>query len=93
MVFLSKVESAFTVSGRGCVVVPVVLTNPGFRVKAGDFVQLRSPNFCLDAHVFAVEWLTRRDKGCRFGLLLSGKIDCSQIGSDAEIWVEQPSAV
>jgi hypothetical protein len=88
MVFLSKIEGAFTVPTRGCVVVPVALTNPDLRVKAGDAVQLRGPNGCLDAHITAVEWLVRRDNGCRFGFLLSGNIDCSQIGSDAEIWIE-----
>jgi hypothetical protein len=90
MVLLSKIENAFTVRGRGCIVVPVALTNPDLRVRAGDAVQLRGPNLCLDAHVAAIEWITRRDNGCRFGFLLSGDIDCSQIGMNAEIWVEQP---
>lgn len=86
MVFLAKLESAFIVPGRGCVVVPVALTNPDLRVRAGDVVQLRGANGCLDAHITSVEWLVRRDNGCHFGFLLSGTIDCSQIGSDAELW-------
>jgi hypothetical protein len=89
MVFLAKLESAFTVPGRGCVVVPVAPTNPDLRVKAGDVVQLRGANGCLDAHITAVEWLVRRDNGCRFGFLLSATIDCSQIVPDSEIWVGQ----
>jgi len=95
MVFLAKLEGAFTIPGRGCVVVPAALTNPDLRVKAGDVVQLRGANGCQDAQITAVEWLVRRDNGCRFGFLLSGTIDCSQIGLDTEIWVEQskhPSA-
>ena len=90
MVFLSKVEIVFSVPTRGCVVVPIALTDPNLRVKAGDAVQLRGPNGCLDVHVGAIEWLTRRDEGCRFGLLLAEDIDCSKIGPDAEIWVEHP---
>jgi len=91
MVFLSKVEIAFSVPARGCVVVPVALTDPNLRVKAGDAVQLRGPNGCLDAHIGAVEWLTRRDEEGRFGFLLSEEVDCSKIGPDAEIWVEHPT--
>lgn len=87
MVFLAKLESAFTVPGRGCVVVPAAVANPDLRIKAGDVVQLRGANGCPDAHIVAVEWLVRRDNGCHFGFLLSGTFDCSQIGLDTEIWV------
>jgi hypothetical protein len=89
MVFLSRIETAFSVPSRGCVVVPLALTDPDLRIKSGDVVQLRGPNGRLDARISAIERLTRRDKGCRLGLLLSGEIDCSQIGPDVEIWVEQ----
>ena len=89
MVFLSKVETAFAVPTGGCVVVPVALTDPSVRVKPGDAVQLGSPSGCLEAHVSAVEWLVRRSNQSRFGLLLSGDIECSQISTDAEIWIEQ----
>lgn len=88
MVFLSKVETVFAVPTRGCVVVPVALTSPNVRVKAGDAVQLRVQNACLDVHISAIEWLTRRGNGCHFGFLLSENVDCSQITPDAEIWVE-----
>ena len=88
MVFLSKVERAFFVQARGgCVVVPI--SYPNLPVKAGDAVQLRGPNGCSDAHVRAVEYLIRRNKGCRWSFLLSGEINCSEIGPDTEIWVEQ----
>jgi hypothetical protein len=94
MVFLSKMGAAFTVATRGCVIVPLAFTNPDLRVKAGDAVQLRSPTACLDAHIKAIERLTRRDNGVHVGFLLSEEVDCSQIPSGAEIWVEhseQPS--
>jgi hypothetical protein len=88
MVFLSKIEAAFSVPTRGCVIVPLAFTNPDLRVKAGDAVQLRGPNGCLNAHISAIEWLTRSSNGCHFSFLLSEDIDCSQIPTDAEIWVE-----
>jgi hypothetical protein len=88
MVFLSKMEVAFAVTTRGCVVVPLTFTNPDLRVKVGDAVQLRGPTGCLNAHIRAIEWLTRGDDGCRFGFLLSEDIDCSRIPPDAEIWIE-----
>ena len=50
-------------------------------------MQLRDANGCLDAQIIAVEWITRRDNGCRLGFLLAENTDCSQIGPDAEIWV------
>jgi hypothetical protein len=89
MVFLSKIEHAFMVTTRGCVIVPVALTDPNLRVRTGDAVQLRSANGTLDARVTAIEWITRRS-GCHFGFLLSKDLDCSQIPPDAEIWIEKP---
>ncbi len=68
MIFLAKIECAFTVPGRGCVVVPVALTNPDLRVRAGDVVQLRGANGCLDAKIAAIEWLTRRDNAKQVAL-------------------------
>jgi len=89
MIFFSKVETAFNVPSRGCVVVPVVHTNPDLRVKAGDAVQLRGPNGCLDTRISSVEWLTRHDGGCHLGFLLSTKIDCSEFGANTEIWIDE----
>ena len=91
MILLSKVEAAFTVPTRGCVVVPVAPIDPHVQVKAGDAIQLRGPSGCVDAHISSVEWLTRQSNGCQFALLLSGEIDCSQIPKDAEIWIDQSS--
>ena len=91
MVLLSKVAGAFPIPGRGCVVVPLALANPELRVRSGDAVQIRVANSCFDAHITTVEWLVRRGNGRRLGLLLSATIDCSRIGPDAEIWIEQSS--
>jgi len=90
MVFLSKIESTFSVAGRGCGVVPVALPESGPVVRAGDAIQLRGPNGTLDARIAAIEWLVRQDSGCRFAFLLSKGIDKSQVPQDAEIWIEEP---
>jgi hypothetical protein len=92
MVFLSKIETAFTVPNRGCAVVPAALPDPDLRVRAGDAVQIRGPNGRLDARIGSVERLVRRDNGCRIAFLLLGEIDRSQIGPDAELWVECAAA-
>jgi hypothetical protein len=92
MVFLSKIEAAFTVPKRGCAVVPVNLTDRDLRVKAGDAVQIRGPNGRLDARIGSIERLVRRDNGCCIAFLLLGDIDRSQIGPAAEIWIESASA-
>ena len=89
MVFLSKLETAFTVPTRGCVIVPVAFTNPDVRVKPGDGIQLRSPNGRVESHIIAVERLVRDSTGCQFGFLVSGDLDCSAIPADAEIWIDQ----
>jgi hypothetical protein len=88
MVFLSKTEGAFTVAGRGCVVIPVALPESGPSVKVGDAIQLRGSSGTLVARVTAVEWLVREDHGCRLAFVLSKEIDKSQVPGDAEIWVE-----
>jgi hypothetical protein len=88
MVFLSKIETAFTVPKRGCAIVPVALTDSDLRVKPGDAVQIRGPNGRLDARIGSIERLVRRDDGCCIAFLLLGEIDRSQIGPDAEIWIE-----
>jgi hypothetical protein len=87
MVFLSKIELTFTVSTRGCIVVPVALTDPELRVKAGDAIQLRGPSGCLNARIRQIEWLIGQ-RGHRFGFLLSEDVDESQISPEAEIWIE-----
>jgi hypothetical protein len=90
MVFLSKIEATFTVPTRGCVIVPVALTDPELRVKAGDVIQLRSPGGCVDARIKQIEWLTGFQGTSRFGFLLSEEVSHSQISLEAEIWIAKP---
>jgi hypothetical protein len=88
MVFLSKIELTFTVSTRGCIVVPVALTDPKLRVKAGDAIQLRGPSGCVNARIKQIEWLKGHPGLSRYGFLLSEDVNESQISPETEIWVE-----
>jgi hypothetical protein len=90
MEFLSKVEYTFTVPTRGCVVVPVALSNPELRVRVGDAIQLRSEIGILDARIKQVELIKQSSGPGRVGLLLSSEICKSQIPPGAEIWVDRP---
>jgi hypothetical protein len=85
---IAKVESFFMISGRGAVIVPVWLSD--FRVKAGDPVQLRSPNGQVkNTRIAAVELLKPEDGECRIALLLSREIMLTkdEVGEGTEIWV------
>ena len=85
MVFLSKLENAFAAPSRGCLIVPVALTNADVRAKPGDTIQLRSSKGCVEARISAIERLVRNSPGCQFGFLLSGDLNCSAIPADAEM--------
>ena len=90
MPLIAKVESFFMLSGRGAVIVPIWLSD--FRIKAGDPVQLRSPNGRVkDTHIAAVELLKQRRGECRIALLLSREIAITrdEIGEGTEIWVSE----
>jgi hypothetical protein len=87
LAFLSKIELTFTVRTRGCVIVPIALTDPELQVRAGDAIQLRSHNFSLDTQIKWIEWITG-NTGRRLAFLLPEEVDESQIPPEAEIWVE-----
>ncbi len=81
-------------SGRGAVIVPVWLSD--FRIKAGDPIQLRSPNGRVkDTRIAAVELLKQAEGQCRTAFQLSRDIAIArdEIGEGTEIWVsEVPTA-
>lgn len=89
MLFLSKVDYAFNVPTRGCVVVPVGLTEPELRVRVGDAIQLRTSSGFLDGCIIGIEMIMQRSGPCRLGFLLSKGIDKSKIPQEAEIWIER----
>jgi hypothetical protein len=87
MHFLSKVEYAFTVPTRGCVVLPVDFNDPESRVSVGDAIQLRTSSGFIDGHIIGIEMIKQRSGPSRVGFLLSKEIDKSQISQEAEIWI------
>lgn len=87
MFFLSKIEQVFNVPARGCVIVPVALTED--RVSVGDGVQLRRGSGCLNARIMGIEMIKRRSGPCRVGFLLSKEISQSEVPAEAEIWIEK----
>lgn len=43
MTLLFKVEDVFDISGRGCVIVPVLPIGADFKIRARDQIQLPTP--------------------------------------------------
>jgi hypothetical protein len=73
VLLIAKVESFFTLTGRGAVIVPIWLSD--LRVKVGDPVQLRSPNGRVkDTRIAGVELLKPTNGECRTAFLLSREI-------------------
>jgi len=92
MVFLSKIEDTFIITGRGCVVVPVALTNPDLRVQNGDAIQLRSPNGTrLDTHIVGIELIKPISGPCRVAFLLSKEVAKADVPPETEIWISAPT--
>ena len=88
MVFLSKVEHAFTIPGRGCVIVPVALTDT--TVHNGDALQLRSPSGTIrEARILGIELIKQRSGPCRLGFLLSSDIVKEDAPPETEIWLSE----
>jgi hypothetical protein len=80
VVLLSKIEAAFTVPGRGCVIVPAEITS---RVHNGDTIRLRAASGnVIDAHIVGIERINTSGPS-RVGLLLSENVSKTDIPLDA----------
>jgi hypothetical protein len=89
MKLFAKIEHVFTVSGRGCVIVPAGLIFP-FSLRTNDRIQLRSPGGEIDTRIVAVESLNVKLGPRRVAFLLPAEIAKSDVSSATEIWA-QPS--
>ena len=68
MTFLFKVEDVFDISGRGCVLVPVVPDGLDFKIRAKDRIQLRTPTGrVFDMVIASIELLKMQSGPCRPG--------------------------
>jgi hypothetical protein len=87
VIFLSSSEHVFIVPTRGCVIVPLALTET---VAIGETIQLRSGGACLDSRITGIEMITRQPGlPCKLCFLLSEEITKSQIPPGAEIWIRE----
>lgn len=93
VIFLSKVEDVFQISGRGCVVEPAV---PGssvdFQLRTHDSIQLRNPDgLVLDTYIAGIEIVCGPKVRDRMAFLLPGNITTQDVSKDTEIWLIKDS--
>jgi hypothetical protein len=90
MKLFAKIEHVFTVSGRGCVIVPTKPLGTGFpfSLRNNDPIQLRSPSGVIYTHIAAVESLNIKSGPRRVAFLLPVEIAKSDVLPDTEIWGE-----
>lgn len=85
MEFFAKIEHVFTISGRGCVIVPAGRLFP-FRLRTNDSIQLRGPSGVVDTRIAAIESLNAGPGPRRAAILLPTEIAKSEVSSVTEIW-------
>lgn len=88
MQLLAKVESVFSIRGRGAVVAVIWLSD--LRVKAGDLVQLRSADGQVrDTCINGVELIKKAGADCQAAFLLPGDFPSNVIAEGTEIWLSE----
>jgi hypothetical protein len=89
MLILFKVEDVFEISGRGCVITPVIPADAAFKIRAKDPIQLRTPDGrVLDTHIAALEFLKPQDGGaCRTAIMLPRDLVKRDVPSGTEVWL------
>jgi len=87
MTLLFKVEDVFDITGRGCVLAPVVPDGLDFKIRAKDPIQLRTPAGRLfDTHIASIELLKMRDGPCRVAIMLPRDLAKDDVPVGTEIW-------
>jgi translation elongation factor EF-Tu-like GTPase len=89
MTFLSKVEDTFHISGRGCVIVPVVPRSTlDFHLRVQDSIQLRNPyGKVLDTYIAGIERVCGPTVKGRMAFLLPADVTESEVPKGTEIWL------
>jgi len=90
VIFLAKVESAFSIFGRGIVLVPEE-PEGDFRIRIGTPIQLRTAGGHIrDTHITGVESLHgRKEDGTKFSrmaILITRDITKQAVPRGTEIW-------
>jgi hypothetical protein len=88
MRLLFKVEDVFDISGRGCVMAPVIPDNLDFKIRVHDRIQLRTPNGrVLETHIASLELLKAQDGSpCRMAIMLPRDLVKQDVPVGTEIW-------
>jgi hypothetical protein len=91
VIFLSKVEDVFEISGRGCVVVPASpRAGLDFQLHAHDSIQLRNPDGrVLDTYIAGIEMLCGPKVRDCVAFLLPENIAKQDVPRETEIWLIQ----
>jgi len=89
VVYLSKVEDVFQLSGRGCVIVPAMpRSQAGFRLHVLDPIQLRGPGgTVLETYIAGIEILCGPQVVDRMAFLLPADVMKKDVPSGTEIWL------
>jgi hypothetical protein len=86
MVFLPRVESTFSVHGRGLVLVPEK-PETDFLIRAGTALELRTPDGrSLRTHITGVEFLKQATGPCDMALLITRDVNNDEAPPGTEIW-------
>ena len=88
MRFLSRVRHTFTITGRGCVIVPEISRFEfPYRVSVQDAIQLRKPDGqIVSTHIAGMELFTGLGVEDRVGFLLMD-IAKPDVPGGTEIWL------
>jgi GTPase len=88
MTFLFKIEQAFEISGRGCVIVPTIVDGHDFKIRPQDTIQLRTPEGHIrDTHIVSVEFLKQEVGMCRMGILLPTDVAKAEVPTGTDVWL------
>jgi hypothetical protein len=89
VIFLSKVEDAFQISERGCVIVPAIpRAKVEFLLHAQDLIQLRNPDGrILDTYIVGIEMVCGPKARDRMAFLLPADITKRDVPRGTEIWL------
>jgi translation elongation factor EF-Tu-like GTPase len=85
---VATIEDIFTITGRGVVVVPALLSE--CRVRSGDPIQLRrSDGTVKNTSIFSVESLNLGSGKRRPAFMLAHNIAKEDIAEGDEIWIQE----
>jgi hypothetical protein len=90
MTFLFKVEVAFEISGRGCVIVPAMVEGADWKIRQRDSIQLRTPDGrTINTQITSVEFLKPAVGKCRMAVVLSSKVLKRDVPNGTDVWLIQ----